>query len=163
MGGYTDPLFTHLNRNYNDSRGTIVLLLNVVFEAANTCWTESHSVSHSLNLFFSLSLSDTFIFVSLVPGVVHISGWAKTARGECETERRRRGKQRGVKSHLASAAEESFSFSKSVLIEEREQPGSPAENETGAVRWDGSFQNTLITHYSKLLPITPGEKKKKKK
>lgn len=52
MGGYTDPLFTHLNRNYNDSRGTIVLLLNVVFEAANTCWTESHSVSHSLNLFF---------------------------------------------------------------------------------------------------------------
>lgn len=74
MGGYTDPLFTHLNRNYNDSRGTIVLLLNVVFEAANTCWTESLSVSHSLNLFFSLSLSDTFIFVSLVPGVVHISG-----------------------------------------------------------------------------------------
>lgn len=62
----------------------------------------------------------------------------------------------------AEGCEVSFSFSSSrifqlqwlVLIEEQEQPGSPTEKGTSTARFNGSFKNAVITHYSKLLPIT---------
>lgn len=83
------------------------------------------------------------------PGEQNCEGWVWDRKTE-------EGKAEGCEVSFSFSGRRIFQLHQSVLIEEREQPGSPAENETSTVRWDGSFQNTLITHYSKLLPIMWG-------